>query len=329
MYAAIYGHNIDECGTLIADEMNKYATAEYISPQEHIAMQGTIQYYIDSSISKTVNIPEDMPFEDFCQVYTMAYNQGAKGCTTYRPSAVRGAVLTSVKPSKEISLTNGEMKDGDVDPANVPAPAISEETRGVPTFKRPEVLCGTTYKIPWPGLQSPFFVTINNTIDGHPIEVFISSKNDAHNEWSVAMSVMISKLLQAGVSASEVGKDLKGITLSSSTAWHNGKHYGSIIARIGELIAEHKPNPQSLLYAEYASIEQRVLAYYMGAPDLDSQHISAEELDAYTDEVIKSLTLGSPTGRIPNHRCSFCNSLNTRMEEGCLKCSDCGQSKCG
>src|SRR5581483_4398133 len=64
-----------------------------LTPADHLAMQAAVQDYIDSSISKTINVPEDFPFAAFAEVYTKAYDMGCKGCTTYRPNPTRGAVL--------------------------------------------------------------------------------------------------------------------------------------------------------------------------------------------------------------------------------------------
>ena len=57
-------------------------------------MQAVAQRWIDSSISKTINVPEDTSFEDFKEVYMYAYDTGCKGCTTYRPNDVTGSVLS-------------------------------------------------------------------------------------------------------------------------------------------------------------------------------------------------------------------------------------------
>ncbi|MGE3846368.1 MAG: adenosylcobalamin-dependent ribonucleoside-diphosphate reductase [Gammaproteobacteria bacterium] len=72
-----------------------FVTADDISPAEHIAMQAAAQRWIDSSISKTVNVPSDLPFEQFKDLYLMAYAQGLKGCTTFRfnPSAFQGVLV--------------------------------------------------------------------------------------------------------------------------------------------------------------------------------------------------------------------------------------------
>src|SRR4051812_49979947 len=56
-------------------------------------MQAACQKYVDASISKTINCPEDIPFEAFKDVYVQSYELGCKGCTTYRPNDVTGAVL--------------------------------------------------------------------------------------------------------------------------------------------------------------------------------------------------------------------------------------------
>lgn len=74
-----------------------FVTAQTLSPQAHIKMQAAAQRWIDSSISKTVNVPEDITFDDFKQVYLDAWESGCKGCTTYRPNDVTGSVLTATE----------------------------------------------------------------------------------------------------------------------------------------------------------------------------------------------------------------------------------------
>lgn len=71
-----------------------FATAGQIPPQGHLAMQAALQAYVDNAISKTIHVPADFPFAGFQSLYEDAYRLGLKGCTTYRPSEVRGAVLS-------------------------------------------------------------------------------------------------------------------------------------------------------------------------------------------------------------------------------------------
>jgi len=74
-----------------------FVTAQTLEPNAHIRMQAAAQRWVDSSISKTVNVPEDISFDDFKKVYMDAYDTGCKGCTTYRPNDVTGSVLTATE----------------------------------------------------------------------------------------------------------------------------------------------------------------------------------------------------------------------------------------
>lgn len=69
-------------------------TAPELSPEQHLLMQAALQPYVDHAISKTVNVPEDLPFEEFEGIYREAYRLGLKGCTTFRPNPITGRVLT-------------------------------------------------------------------------------------------------------------------------------------------------------------------------------------------------------------------------------------------
>ena len=62
-----------------------FVTAQDLTPAEHVRMQAAVQRHVDSAISKTVNVPEDISFAAFQEVYRDAYRSGCKGCTTYRP----------------------------------------------------------------------------------------------------------------------------------------------------------------------------------------------------------------------------------------------------
>jgi len=72
-----------------------FITAEDIKPAEHVDIQAAAQRWIDSSISKTANVPTDFAYEDFKDIYTYAYHQGLKGCTTFRfnPEAFQGVLV--------------------------------------------------------------------------------------------------------------------------------------------------------------------------------------------------------------------------------------------
>ena len=76
-----------------------FVTALEMPALEHMRMLQAVQPYIDTSISKTVNVPEDYPYEDFQSLYTEAWKAGLKGLATYRPNTVIGAVLTASTPT--------------------------------------------------------------------------------------------------------------------------------------------------------------------------------------------------------------------------------------
>lgn len=72
---------------------SSFVTAQTLKPIDHVRMQAAAQRWVDSSISKTINCPEDISFDDFKEVYMAAWDMGCKGCTTYRPNDVTGSVL--------------------------------------------------------------------------------------------------------------------------------------------------------------------------------------------------------------------------------------------
>src|SRR5262245_28836943 len=81
-----------------------FVTAEELTPWAHLEMQAALQRHVDSSISKTINCPPDIGFEAFKDVYLDAYDLGLKGCTTYRPNAITGAVLSRAAPAGQPTL---------------------------------------------------------------------------------------------------------------------------------------------------------------------------------------------------------------------------------
>ena len=91
-----------------------FITAEDISPKEHVDIQAASQKWIDSSISKTANVPTDFKFDEFKDIYTYAYHQGLKGCTTFRfnPEAFQGVLVKDSDLEKTLykfTLENGEV----------------------------------------------------------------------------------------------------------------------------------------------------------------------------------------------------------------------------
>ncbi|WP_319826088.1 adenosylcobalamin-dependent ribonucleoside-diphosphate reductase [Thalassovita sp.] len=203
-----------------------FVNAQTLAPLAHVRMQAAAQKWVDSSISKTINCPEDISFDDFKDVYMQAYETGCKGCTTYRPNDVTGSVL-SVSESSE--------KTPEADTG-------AEVIYMAEPLDRPQALEGHTYKLKWPDSEHAIYLTINDIlINGHrrPFEVFINSKNMEHYAWTLALTRMISAVFRRGGDVSFVVEELKAVFDPRGGAWMQGKYIPSILAAIGGVIEQH------------------------------------------------------------------------------------------
>ena len=91
-----YRNLVDAKATADSDELPDYfVNSDDIAPRQHVDVQAAAQKWIDSSISKTINVPGDIPFDDFKDIYLYAADQGLKGCTTFRfnPEAFQGVLV--------------------------------------------------------------------------------------------------------------------------------------------------------------------------------------------------------------------------------------------
>ena len=196
-----------------------FVTSETLSPAAHLVMQQSVQRHVDSSISKTINVPSGFPFEDFKAIYEDAYDMGLKGCTTFRPNEVTGSVL-SADPSGDVSF-RGDLKR---------------------PLDREDVLPGFTYKLRWPESDHAIYITVNDLLEGgrrRPFEVFINSKNMEHYAWTVALTRMISAVFRRGGDVSFVVEELKAVFDPRGGQWMNGRYIPSLLAAIGGVIEQH------------------------------------------------------------------------------------------
>ena len=203
-----------------------FVSAQNLTPADHVKMQAAAQKWVDSSISKTINCPEDISFDDFKEVYIQAYDTGCKGCTTYRPNEVTGSVLSATSEEKSAS---DQEANGDIIYMSEP-------------LDRPSTLDGNTYKLKWPDSEHAIYVTINDIIVNdkrRPFEVFINSKNMEHFAWTVGLTRMISAVFRRGGDVSFVVDELKAVFDPRGGAWVGGKYIPSILAAIGGILEEH------------------------------------------------------------------------------------------
>ncbi|ANJ20702.1 class II ribonucleotide reductase [Roseobacter phage RD-1410Ws-07] len=272
-------------------------TAQDLDPAHHIHMQGAAQKWIDSSISKTVNIPVDYSFDDFKAVYELAYDKGCKGCTTYRPNDVTGSILF---------IEEEETKED-------PEVLVDEEYDGdMRVMARPAVMDGSTYKIRW-GSDS-YYVTFNNTIDPEhdwfmPFEIFINSKTVEHHQWTAALTRMISAVFQRGGDVRFVAEELKQIHDPKGGQWQEGRYWPSLVALIGQKLSEHLD-----------------VIGYQSTPEESDDEFDPNAMDV-------RIYHGEPTEQSPGQsvpdQCPSCKGFNMVTVSGCPTCQDCGYSKCG
>jgi ribonucleoside-diphosphate reductase alpha chain len=197
-----------------------FVSAQTLSPSDHLTMQAAAQAFIDSSISKTVNCPEDIGFEAFADIYIEGYHLGCKGLTTYRPNAVTGSVLSVGGPKAD------------------PVPSRAED----PLSAREEQLHGTTYKLKWPESAHAVYVTINDVEqDGvrRPFEMFINSKNMEHYAWTLGLTRMVSAVFRRSADVAFVVEELKAVFDPRGGAWMQGRYVPSLLAAIGDIVERH------------------------------------------------------------------------------------------
>ena len=290
-----------------------FVDAQSLAPEDHLVMQAAVQRHIDSSISKTINLPADIPFEQFKDVYARAYAMGCKGCTTYRPNEITGAVL-EVRPETASPPAKPQQ-------AELPLPAPAPSTRPADFYEagavvymsqplsRPESLPGQTYKINWPETEHAMYITINDVVqDGRrrPFEIFINSKNMEHYAWTVALTRMISAVFRRGGDVSFVVEEMKAVFDPRGGAWMDGRYVPSLLAAIGDVIERHMIEIGFL-----PSKERR-------AP-------------VHAAEVV-NLTPPGSGGRLLGPRlrqCPKCGEAALIRSENCDQCTSCDYSKCG
>jgi len=288
-----------------------FVDAQQLTPGDHVIMQAAVQRYIDASISKTINCPADLSFEAFKDVYMQAYELGCKGCTTYRPNEITGAVL-EVKDAKKAVARQPEL------PLAPPAAARSRDmydSGGVvymtQPLDRPEALPGRTYKLRWPESEHAIYVTLNDIVqDGRrrPFEIFINSKNMEHYAWTVGLTRMISAVFRRGGDVSFVVEEMKAVFDPRGGSWMGGHYVPSLLAAIGEVIEQHM-----------------IDIGFMPDPARERREL----VEAMAERKVANLPApGSEAAELRLPRCPKCSQPSLIRQEGCDLCTSCGYSKC-
>ncbi|HIA80231.1 MAG TPA: adenosylcobalamin-dependent ribonucleoside-diphosphate reductase [Candidatus Marinimicrobia bacterium] len=273
-------------------------TAHNIDPYFRVKMQGAIQKYIDSSISSTVNLSEDITVDTVADIYMTAYENGLKGITVYREGSREGILISNKKvqeTSEQPTAETTEIKDDS---------RVAKHPRS-----RPNQTQGVTRRIRTG--EGSLYITINEDEDGL-CEVFTTIGKAGGNAaaQSEAISRLISLALRSGVNPESVVRQLKGISGPNPT-WEDGRLILSTPDAIGKALDDYLHEiRQQTDDTEDQEGDQKLLITM--APMADEANGEKQE-----PTIPAGITI-----------CKKCNNHTVFKEGGCLTCHHCGWSKC-
>ena len=272
-----------------------FVNAQTLPAMDHVKMQAAAQKWVDSSISKTINCPEDITFDDFKDVYMAAWDQGCKGCTTYRPNDVTGSVL-SIGTDKPVAKTD------------------EHEVRQDILARRDTVLSGATYKLKWPDLAHAFYITINDRelANGKkcPHEIFINTKNIESIMWIDTVTLLMTAVFRRTEDPTFIVEELEGVFDPRGGSYLPGQGYiPSLAAAIGGILRQHVAG----LGLMQAKLPKGVTAEAVVNGEVQTSEAPVPELGAK---------------KVQRDGCKDYGNCDLVNESGCVSCKSCGWSAC-
>ncbi len=265
-------------------------TAHKIDPYFRVKMQGVIQKYIDSSISSTVNLAENITIDTVADIYMTAYEAGLKGITVYREGSREG-ILVSEEEKKKVVSTTSEL--------DLNAHMTSELRVEKSPRVRPTQTAGVTRRIRTG--EGTLYITINEDENGL-CEVFTTIGKAGGNAaaQSEAISRLISLSLRSGLDPHAIVRQLKGISGPNPT-WEDGRLILSTPDAIGKALDDYLKEREQM--NQKGQSEQ----------PLEKPLITLAQDHQEENELII---------------CTKCHNHSVVNEGGCLTCRECGWSKC-
>lgn len=307
---------------------SSFVTAQEMTAKEHLAVMAAVQPFVDTAISKTVNVPEDYPYEDFKNLYMLAWKSNLKGLATYRPNSTLGSVL-SVGPA---ATEKKPEVVSDVDPLKV----IFE--------RRPEgdleAVNTRIHYITESGDKSLYlsvsFVKVPGVVDGkevvveRPIEIFIpSSQTDVPQEWISVFSRGISLNARSGF-LSKALQDVRQVKSDRGRV-----RYGSYVKGDGTKVPRfHDSEVGAIAYAIQQILHKR------GFLDAEGNQVPLRELvklvsPSAGSAVEQQVGVQSAATEVKNtlmhgKKCTECGAHAVIKSDGCDRCTACGNlGSCG
>ena len=295
-----------------------FVNALEMTAHEHVAMMQAVQPYVDTSISKTVNIPEDYPFEDFKDLYRQAWQAGLKGLATYRPNSILGAVLEATPAKKEEPAAQ----------ASTPAPAAVYDPLRTVIEKRPAGgLPAVAEKIEYwttEGQQRLYLIVTflpvpsadgKSTIE-RAIEFFMPvGQSGESQQWITATMRMLSLAARGGF-LDRALSDMRKVT------WDRGPvRLGTYEKADGTHVPRwHDSEVAAIGYAIEHLIARRALAAQASLFEPD------ELLQAEPEAAASAAVPGVMAGK----KCPECGAHAMIRRDGCDYCTQCGYvGSCG
>jgi len=340
-----------------AEFPDHFVNAQTLSPADHVRMQAAAQEWVDSSISKTINCPADISFEDFKDVYMQAWDTGCKGCTTYRPNDVTGSVLgvgkkgtgdfvksvTELAMEKSISLRQLSLNAG-LGQNYVQQLKKDGKTPSLENAKKIAVALG----VPLAEIVSDDRA-IASTTDAEPVTpqgdvVYISEPLDRPQtlegntyklKWpdsEHAIYITINDIIHGGRRQPfEVFINSKNmehfawtvaLTRMISAVFRRG---GDVSFVVEELKAVFDPRGGAWMNGKYVPSILAAIGGVIERHMISIGFIDGEGMGLKSDPKAEVVNLG---GR-PGPACPSCGQYGMQMIEGCMTCPSCGHSKCG
>jgi ribonucleoside-diphosphate reductase alpha chain len=273
-------------------------TSHNIDPYFRVKMQSVIQKYIDSSISSTVNLSENITVDTIADIYMKAYKTGLKGITVYREGSREGILITD-KP-KEEAAPDETQKIETIAVVNSEATQTQAAVTKAPR-SRPVLTSGATRRIRTG--EGSLYITINEDENGL-CEIFTTIGKAGGNAaaQSEAISRLISLALRSGIDPYAIVKQLKGISGPNPT-WEDGRLIRSTPDAIGKALDDY------LKHRESNDPNDQHLQFTMAS----SRESNNKDVADFT---LKNLST-----------CPDCGS-SVQHQSGCVTCPSCGFSKC-
>ncbi|MGH7571826.1 MAG: LAGLIDADG family homing endonuclease [Gemmatimonadota bacterium] len=286
------------------EELPDYVvTSHEIDPYFRVRMQGTIQRWVDSSISSTVNLPNDVSIETVADIYMTAYKAGLKGITVYREGSREGILVTDKSAAHKSAANGGAPSEAEAEPTPRDQATVAPRLKPRP---RPAITSGVTERIRTG--EGNLYITINEDAEGLS-EVFASlgKAGGSAAAQSEAMCRLISLCLRSGLDPATIVKQLKGIS-GPNPVWDNGELILSAPDAIGRALERY--------------LERT------GRTATDPAR-GATPVEAVTRAAAESESFQGP-GAMPARPMSSCPDCGSPVahENACLVCKHCGWSRC-